>query len=90
MEEAFETTKIYSISGLTGSEKHLITQRPFRSPHHSASAVSLVGGGTYPRPGEISLANRGVLFLDEFPEFSREVIENLRGQIGRASCRERV
>lgn len=77
-EEAFEVTKLYSISGLTDSENPFITRRPFRCPHHSASAVSLVGGGTFPRPGEISLANRGVLFMDEFPEFSREVIENLR------------
>ncbi len=77
-EESFEVTKIYSIAGLTNAEKPLITNRPFRSPHHSASAVSLVGGGSFPKPGEISLANRGVLFLDEFPEFSREVIENLR------------
>lgn len=77
-EEAFEITKIYSIAGITNSQHPLITQRPFRYPHHSASAVALVGGGTFPRPGEISLANRGVLFLDEFPEFSRSLIENLR------------
>jgi magnesium chelatase family protein len=77
-EESFEVTKIYSIAGLTNAENPLIFNRPFRSPHHSASAVSLVGGGSFPKPGEISLANRGVLFLDEFPEFSREVIENLR------------
>ena len=77
-EEAFEATKLYSIAGLTNAENPLINIRPFRNPHHSASAVSLVGGGTFPKPGEISLANRGVLFLDEFPEFSREVIENLR------------
>ncbi len=77
-EESFEVTKLYSIAGLTNAEKPLIFNRPFRSPHHSASAVSLVGGGSFPKPGEISLANRGVLFLDEFPEFSREVIENLR------------
>jgi len=76
--EIFEVTKLYSIVGLTDSKNPVITQPPFRSPHHSASAVSLVGGGSFPRPGEISLANRGILFLDEFPEFSREVIENLR------------
>ena len=76
--EAFEVTKIYSIAGITNNRQPLITERPFRSPHHSASAVALVGGGTFPRPGEISLANRGVLFLDEFPEFSRALIENLR------------
>ncbi len=77
-EEAFEVTKIYSIAGITDNRQPLITARPFRSPHHSASAVALVGGGSFPRPGEISLANRGVLFLDEFPEFSRSLIENLR------------
>jgi len=78
VEEAFEVTKLYSVSGLTNADNPFITTRPFRSPHHSASAVALVGGGTFPRPGEISLANRGVLFMDEFPEFTREVIENLR------------
>lgn len=76
--ESFEVTKIFSIAGILPPETPLITQRQFRSPHHSASAVSLVGGGTYPRPGEISLSHRGVLFLDEFPEFSRIVLENLR------------
>jgi len=76
--EAFEVTKIYSISGINNHKQPLITKRPFRSPHHSASSVALVGGGSLPKPGEISLANRGVLFLDEFPEFSRGLIENLR------------
>lgn len=78
IDEAFEVTKLYSISGQTSHRTPFVTERPFRCPHHSASAVSLVGGGSVPKPGEISLANRGVLFLDEFPEFSREVIENLR------------
>jgi len=77
-EEALEVTKIYSIAGLLPSDKPLITTRPFRTPHHSASAPALVGGGTFPRPGEISLSHRGVLFLDELPEFPRTILENLR------------
>lgn len=77
-EESIETTCIASISGNLDSTKGLIRTRPFRSPHHSSSAISLVGGGTWPMPGEISLAHRGVLFLDELPEFPRHVLEHLR------------
>jgi magnesium chelatase family protein len=78
LEESLEITKIFSIAGRLSKDKSLITTRPFRAPHHTASAISLVGGGTFPKPGEISLAHRGVLFLDEFAEFSRSVLENLR------------
>ena len=78
VEEALEITKVFSVAGKLPRNTALITKRQFRSPHHSASAVSLVGGGTYPRPGEVSLSHRGILFLDEFPEFSRTVLENLR------------
>ncbi len=78
LEESLEVTKIYSVAGLLPPDKPLITQRPFRAPHHTASGVALVGGGTWPKPGEISLAHHGVLFLDEFPEFPRTVLENLR------------
>ncbi|MBU1037272.1 YifB family Mg chelatase-like AAA ATPase [Patescibacteria group bacterium] len=77
-EEALEVTKIYSVSGLLAQKQPLIMTRPFRSPHHTTSSIALVGGGSFPKPGEITLAHRGVLFLDELPEFPRTVLENLR------------
>lgn len=78
LEEALESTKIHSVAGKMGSSSGLITQRPFRSPHHTVSNVALVGGGANPQPGEISLSHNGILFLDEFPEYSRAVLEVLR------------
>lgn len=78
-EESLEATKIHSIAGLTGKDGNgLIATRPFRSPHHTISHIALVGGGTIPKPGEVSLAHHGVLFLDEMPEFPRQVLETLR------------
>jgi magnesium chelatase family protein len=81
-EEALECTKIHSISGpwryAVPANAALVTTRPFRSPHHSISDAGLIGGGSIPRPGEVSLAHHGVLFLDELPEFTREVLEVMR------------
>ena len=78
LHEALETTKIHSVAGKMEKDSSLMTQRPFRSPHHTISDVALVGGGSFPQPGEISLAHNGVLFLDELPEFKRTVLEVMR------------
>ena len=77
-EEALDVSRIYSVTGLLPSDRPLLQQRPFRAPHHTISYAGLVGGGTWPRPGEITLAHRGVLFLDELPEFGQRVLEVLR------------
>lgn len=78
LNESLETTRVHSVAGKIGNEKGLITTRPFRSPHHTVSNIAIVGGGSNPQPGEISLANNGILFLDELPEFGRSVLEVLR------------
>jgi len=80
-EESLEITKIYSVSGILSKEKPIITNRQFRAPHHTVSVASLIGGGKLPKPGEVSLAHFGVLFLDELTEFKKQTLESLRGPL---------
>ena len=85
LSESLETTQIHSIAGKLRRDTGLITQRPFRSPHHTISEVALVGGGANPMPGEITLAHNGVLFCDELPEFNKHTLEVLRTAFGGSS-----
>ena len=78
VDEALETTKIHSVAGILNEDSGIVTERPFRAPHHTMSKIALTGGGTTVKPGEISLAHNGVLFLDEMPEHPRATLENLR------------
>ena len=78
LEEAIETTRIHSVAGVLEDSRGLVGTRPFRSPHHTISDAGLIGGGAVPRPGEVSLGHNGVLFLDELPEFQRNVLEVMR------------
>lgn len=91
LSESLEVTKLYSITGLLNKDEGLMVKRPFRSPHHTSSPVSIIGGGRFPNPGEVSLAHHGVLFLDEFAEFPRTLLENLRQPLeDRIICVSRV
>jgi magnesium chelatase family protein len=83
--EALETTRIHRVAGLTGDRTVLITTRPCRAPHHTISDAGLIGGGHVPMPGDVSMAHNGVLFLDELPEFPRNVLEVLRQPLQKAS-----
>ncbi len=78
LDEALEATRVHSVAGTLGTSRALVTERPFRAPHHTISNVGLIGGGSIPRPGEVSLAHNGVLFLDEMPEFGKAVLEAMR------------